>query len=90
MRVVATLRELVLPIGDSIGKDQRIGPFLADGPRKVRESDLANSRIQHRVANLAEPAFRLPGGRTRTVGWDPAGYVRERTVTKSRVHPTRY
>ena len=45
--VVATLRELVLAIGNSIGKYQRIGPFFADGPRKVRESVFGNTRMRH-------------------------------------------
>jgi len=64
MGVVATLCELVLPIGNSLGKYQRIGPFLADGPCKVRETDFVNSRVQHRVANLAEPHIHLPLPRT--------------------------
>lgn len=49
MGVVATLRELVLAIGNSIGKHQRIGPFFADGPSKVRESVFGGNRVRHRI-----------------------------------------
>ena len=60
--VVVTLRELVLPIGNSIGKYQRIGPFFADGPRKVREFLVAIDRIRHKGressgARSSSPAF---------------------------------
>jgi hypothetical protein len=43
MGVVAILRELVLAIGNSIGKHQRIGPFFADGPGKLRERVFGNN-----------------------------------------------
>jgi hypothetical protein len=54
MRVVPALRELVLPVGNSIRKHQRIGSFFADGPCKVRESVFRDNCVRHRVANLAE------------------------------------
>jgi hypothetical protein len=73
MGVVATLFELVLSIGNSIGKYQRIGPFLTDGPRKVREFDSVNNRVQHRVANLAEPHIHLAPRTNIPVGYDPDG-----------------
>jgi hypothetical protein len=55
--IMATLGKLVLPIGNSIGKHQGVGPLFANGPRKVRKFVLGIIRICHRVANLAEDAF---------------------------------
>jgi hypothetical protein len=53
--VVATLRELVLAMGSSIGKHQRIGPLLAHRPGEVRESSIVGVRVRHRCSNLVEP-----------------------------------
>ena len=58
--IVATLRELVLSIRNSIGKHHRIGAFFADGPCKVRKRTLTTNPVHHRVANLAEPATPSP------------------------------
>jgi len=61
--VVATLRELILSIGNSIGKDQRIGPFFADAQRKSGNPSSATLVCATR-ANLAERAHASRGNRT--------------------------
>jgi hypothetical protein len=58
MGVMTTLRELVLTIGNSIGKHQGIGALFANGPRKARESVFAGRLFHHPIGNLAEPANR--------------------------------
>ena len=59
MGVMATLRKLVLPIGHSIGKHQGIGPFLADGPCKVRKPGISDTRVHHGIAISAGHLFIL-------------------------------
>jgi len=50
--VVSALSELVLAIWNSLGEDQRIRPFFADGPGKDRECVLATNCAHD--ANLAD------------------------------------
>ena len=52
---LATLSVLVLAIWTAIGKDQRIGPFFADGPGKDRKCALGNERA-HDANRKLEPA----------------------------------
>ena len=56
MRIVTTLFELVLAIGNTVCKHQRIGPLFADRPCKVREAGPVSNRVNHGNAKLPDSA----------------------------------
>ncbi len=73
MGVMATLCELVLPVRNSVGEHQRIGPFFANGPRKVRKFVVGNIRVRHRVTNVAEHSTSSRRGNMAPQKWNLTG-----------------